>query len=278
MMIRFVFILTVIALLASCRPAKKIETAITKKDTSVRIIVPDVSKKDSSTKRTNDTLVAIRNVFNQIQKNHIDFTTFTAKVNIDFKGGEGKNFSFNANLRMLKDSAIWLTANYFLGEAMRVLITKDSVKLINKLDKSYTLRSVSYLQELTQLPLDLKTLQNLIIGNPVYFDSSITYYTSSNGVISLLSIGSFFKNLLTVSEVDKTLIHSKLDDVEPTRSRTADLTYTEYESKSGLPFSTKRTIAIAEKQHLDIRLDFKQYDFNQPVSFPFAIPKKYDRE
>jgi hypothetical protein len=51
--------------------------------------------------------------------------------------GDGKNYDVNATMRMYKDSAIWLSANAVLGiEAMRVLITKDSVKLLNKLDKT----------------------------------------------------------------------------------------------------------------------------------------------
>jgi outer membrane lipoprotein-sorting protein len=40
-------------------------------------------------------------------------------------------------------------------------------------------------------------------------------------------------------------------------------------------FATKRRISIAEKKKLDIRLDFKQYAFNETVSFPFSIPKNY---
>ena len=89
-------------------------------------------------------------------------------------------------------------ANALLGiEAMRVLITKDSVKLLDKLNKTYTARSVSYLQDVTDLPLDLKILQDLIIGNAVFLDSNIVSYSNGNNVINILSVGRWFKNLLT---------------------------------------------------------------------------------
>ena len=78
-------------------------------------------------------------------------------------------------------------------------------------------------------------------------------------------------------ESDMSLVHSKLDDADINRNRTADLTYSDYENKKGVPFSTKRRITVAEKTRLDIRMDFKQYDFNQEVSFPFSVPKNYDR-
>jgi hypothetical protein len=177
---------------------------------------------------------------------------------------------------MYKDSAIWMSANAVLGiEAIRLLITKDSVKLMNKLEKTYTARSVDYLQEVTQLPLDLKTLQNLIIGNAVYVDSNIVSYTRADGTISLLSIGTWFRNIITLNEGDHSIVRSKLDDVDIGRSRTADLTYDAYERKQGLLFATKRRISISEKKKLDIRLDFKNYSFNGEVSFPFSVPKNY---
>jgi hypothetical protein len=179
---------------------------------------------------------------------------------------------------MYKDSTIWISANAILGiEAMRLLITKDSVKLLNKLEKIYTARSIDYLREMTSLPLDLYTLQDMIIGNPVYLDSNIVHYSTGNGVVNLVSLGQFFKNLLTLNESDKTVIHSKLDDINPLKSRTADLSYSEYENKKGPRFPTKRQIAVSEKGRLEIKLDFKNYTFDQEVQFPFSIPKNYKR-
>ena len=73
------------------------------------------------------------------------------------------------------------------------------------------------------------------------------------------------------------MMHSKLDDVDINRSRTADLTYADYENKSGFNFSTYREITVSEKNKLDIRLNFKQYEFNKVLSVSFNIPKNYTR-
>jgi len=43
-------------------------------------------------------------------------------------------------------------------------------------------------------------------------------------------------------------------------------------------FSTYRKIAVSEKAKLDIELQFKQFDFNAALSFPFNIPKNYKRQ
>ncbi len=270
-MTRFLALLLLIAILASCRSTKKIQTAITKKDSVSTVKEPPRTSK-------NDTIQFITAALRKVDSNHIEFRTFSAKVNVDYSGSDGKKYDVNANIRMYKDSAIWIAVNALLGiDAMRLFVTRDSVKLLDKLNKTYTARSVDYLREVTSLPLNLYNLQDLIIGNPVFLDSNIISYSTNNNQVALLSLGDLFKNLITLNEADKTLIHSKLDDVDPARNRTADLTYSDYESKKGMPFSTKRRIVVAERNRLDIKLEFKQYDFNQEVNFPFSVPKNYDR-
>lgn len=271
-MTRIFALVILIGLLASCRSTKKIQTAIAKKDT-VAVVTPP-----PSADKKNDTIQWIRSTLGKLDSNKIDFRTFSGKLNVDYTGGDGKKYNVNANIRMYKDSAIWVAVNALLGiDAMRLFVTKDSVKLLDKLNKTYTARSVDYLQEVTSLPLNLQNLQDLIIGNPMFLDSNIVSYSTNNNQIAMLSLGELFKNLLTLDQNDKTLLHSKLDDKDPARNRTADLTYSDYENKKGPWFSTKRRIVVAEKNRLDVKLDFKQYEFNQDVSFPFSIPKNYDR-
>lgn len=268
---RIFFLLAIIVLLASCRSTRTISKAVTKKDTTERVVVPVPPSGV-------DTQQLIRTTLAQLHNNAINYQTFNAKVAVDYKGTDGKSYGVNASVKMKKDSAIWVSANAILGiEALRLLITKDSVKLLNKLEKEYTARSISYLQEVTSLPLDLFTLQEMIIGNPVFLDTNIIRYSAGNGVVNLLSLGQYFKNLLTVNEADKTMLQSKLDDANPLRSRTADLWYSDYDTKKGFLFPTKRQIVVSEKGRLEIKLDYKNYTFNEGVEFPFSIPKNYKR-
>jgi hypothetical protein len=179
---------------------------------------------------------------------------------------------------MYKDSVIWISITGALGfEGLRAYITADSVKLIDKQNKSYITRSVSYLQEVTALPLNLASLQDLLIGNPVFLDSNIVSYNKSATEISMQSNGDFFKNLITISETDKYIQSSKLDDMDEMKNRTCYLTYKDYENRKGVNFSISRGISVAEKKKLDIKLNFKQYEFNEMLSFPFSVPKNYKR-
>jgi hypothetical protein len=262
--------IAVLGLFASCRSTRKINNAISKKDTTQVVVVSEAK---------NDSLLFIKNTVDRFLSNKQEFTTFSSKVNVDYRDASGKNYNVNAIVRMHKDSAIWISANAVLGiEAIRVLITKDSVKLLNKLEKTCTSRSVDYLQELTSLPLNLTILQDLLIGNPVFFDHNIVSYSKGDATITLLSIGTLFKNLITLSDANHNIIRSKLDDADVNRNRTADLTYDDYESRKGMLFARQRRITIAEKKKLDINLSFKQYDFNEPVTFPFSVPRNYTRD
>lgn len=259
--------------LCSCHSTKKIQEAITtKKDTVVMVKKPTSNPHE-------DSMNFIRANYMSLKTNNIDYTSFSAKIDVDYEDADGKKNNVTAHVRMLKDSVIWVSITGLLGiEGLRVLITKDSVKLLDKQNKEYTERTVSYLQEVIELPLDLHSLQDLLIGNPVFLDSTnIVSYSRSPNTVSLISNGEYFKNLVTIGEDDKLLQSSKLDDIDELKNRTCYLTYSNYENKKGPNFATERTISVSEKKKLDIKLDFKQYEFNETLSFPFAVPKNYKR-
>lgn len=268
----FFLALTIVGLFAACRPSRVIGKAVGPKDSSIKtaaITKPEIPK--------TDTQQLIKTALNQVAQARIAFTTFSAKVDVDYKGTDGKGHNVNGNIKMYKDSAIWLSVSATLLniEGLRLLITKDSVKLMNKLEKTYAARGIGFLQEATSLPLDLYTLQDLIVGNPVYLDSNVVRYTHGNGVITLLSLGGLFRNAVTFSDANGTVLNSKLTDTDPYRARNADLVYSNYEQKGEKLFATKRQVVVSERGRLEVKLDFNNYAFNGEVSFPFKVPKNY---
>lgn len=260
-------------ILCSCGPTKKIQTAIAPKDTTAIVVIAppvDHAKEDS--------IAFIRDNYKQIENSRLIYTTFSAKIDVDYREADGKKNGVTAHIRMYKDSVLWVLINGPLGiEGVRALVTQDSVKVLDKQNKIYTARSVTYLQEVTELPLTLSTLQDLLLGNAIFLDSNINSYNKINGTISLLSIGEYFKNLYTIGETDKLAQSSKLDDVDGQRNRTCYLTYSDYDNKKGVNFSKDRNISVSEKKKLDIRLQFRQYEFNETLSFPFNVSEKYKR-
>jgi hypothetical protein len=266
-----IIIISGILVLTSCRSTKNIQTAIAKKDTVAAPVVVNDPHADS--------MLFISEAFQKLEKNKIEFETFSAKINTDYQGTDDKKYDLNVFLRMKKDSIIWISVNVALGiEGLRVIIDKDSVKIMNKLEKEYQVKSLDYLLEVAALPLDLHTMQQLLIGNPVFIDSNIKSYSLDGDLISMLCESEWFKHLITIQNNDHLVLHSKLDDVDAQRSRTCFLNYADYETKNGISFSTLRSISVTEKTKLDVKLHFKQYEFNETLSFPFSIPKNYKKK
>src|SRR4029453_6343563 len=65
------------------------------------------------------------------------FSAMTAKGDIEFNSADNST-SLSFHMRMKRDSAIWLSVSPLLGiEAVRILLTRDSVKALDKLNNIY---------------------------------------------------------------------------------------------------------------------------------------------
>ena len=269
----FLLLFTTLVVITSvgCKTAKKIQAAVDKKDsTSINITQPV----------NEDSILLVKNALQEVYSKKIDYKTFSAKIKVEYEDAKGKQPNITAYVRALNDSLIWISgyATIFNVEAFRILIKKDSVFVLDKINKEVKLRSIDYLQEVTEIPFDFETLQNLLIGNPIFLDENVISYKETDSKILLATLGKYFKHLLTLNKTDHFLIHSKLDDVNVVRNRTADITYGDYVNNNGVNFSTFREITVSEKNKLDVLLNFKQYEFNKELVIIFNIPANYTRK
>ncbi|MBX9732674.1 MAG: DUF4292 domain-containing protein [Chitinophagaceae bacterium] len=265
-------ILVFSALTFSCKTVKKVATiqeAFTKKDTVQTVMIVDAPKVDSA--------AIVKDIMRKVAKSKIDFTTFNAKIKVGYESAENSD-TYTANISIRKDSIIYIRIlGSFLGikqEGLQVKVKRDSVFLYKKIGERYVQnRSIGFLQEVTQIPFDFTTLQDMIIGNPVFIDSNIVSYKDNDAGLLVLMLGDTFKHLITLAQDDKTITHSKLDDVDIQRNRTCDITYSSYAPLGSYRFSTYRRVVVSEKSKLDIELDFKEYSINEPLKYTFEIPK-----
>lgn len=263
-----IFGISLLYIAGGCRSTKKLNTAVNKKDTLISTNPSIVN---------NDSIKGVVNILNSLEKNRIHFTTFSSKIKVQYEDSKGKQPDFNAFIRLYADSVLWvsISATFLSIEAFKILITKDSIIIVNKLDKLVERQPFNYIEEITHIPLNFSTLQDLLIGNPIYVGDSVVAYRQTENHILIATIGKFFKNLITISADNKLIERSKLDDLDVNQNRTADITYADYEKNSGVYFATYREITVAEKTKVDISLSYKQYEFNKELSFRFVIPPNY---
>ena len=255
----------------ACKSGRAISKAIAPRDTTLAVI---------KTTNTTDSLEQIKVAINNLMEHKIVYKTFNAKIKLDIQSSKENTPDLLANVKIIKDSVIWISisATMFNYEVFRVYITKDSVTLLDKREKTVQYRSIDYLKDITNIPFDFATIQDLIIGNPIFFnDKNLTVKKFEKySLISTVDKG--FKNLITLTTPENLLEHCKLDDTDLTQNRTADFTFADYENGSGFPFSTKREVVATEKNKLEIKMNYKQYEFNKELSINFSVPKSYKKK
>ena len=104
-----------------------------------------------------------------IDKSKFDFEWLGMKLDAEYTSKEEQQ-GFKATVRMRKDSAVSVSVSPALGiEVLRLLVDKDSLKMVSEIpgDRYVFLGSVDQLSELVKIDLDVSTLQDLLIGNPI---------------------------------------------------------------------------------------------------------------
>ena len=259
------FLVVVVISIVSCRSTKHITNVIAKKDSAVVVLNPEES----------DSAKSVQATLSKIKGKKINFNTFSSKVKVEYNDDNNRRLDFNAFIRMKKDSAIWVSIiAAFNIEAFRVMITPDSLIILDKINRTTQKRSLAYLEKITKVPFDYTTLEDLILGNPVYLANSVVSYADQGERVSMSTLGDVFKHYITVGKSDLNLLFSKLDDVDITRSRTANLAYSDYATSGPWMFAGVRKISLSEKTKLDVNLEFKQVEFDVPMTLPFRYPKR----
>jgi hypothetical protein len=120
-----------------------------------------------------------KELFENIDKNELAYDWFSAKLNIlsSFDGNE--NPKLGGQLRMKKDSVIWISASAGFGiEAFRLKITTDSVWFVNRLEKNYFCEAFSDFEARLGFHLSFDRLQSALVGNCLKggdFDAQYSY-------------------------------------------------------------------------------------------------------
>jgi len=261
--------LILILLSVACSNVKKVQVI---QDALTVKVVPDAAA--LAEKARQDSLLMVKGIVRNIANTKIDFKTMNAKVKMDYETINDKK-SFIANISIQKDSVIYITMRFDLGIiGVKAFINKDSIFLNFPQDKKTERHALSYLQELVKIPLSYQTIEDLVIGNPIFMDSiDIISYKVINERLQVSLMGKLFKNLIILSEDNTKLIELKLDDVDASKHRTCDINYSQHTLVKNIQFPLFRTISINAQTKLDIGMEIKEFSFDEPLKYTFSVPK-----
>jgi len=230
-------------------------------------------------------------LINKLQENELKFNQFSAKFNVTYQV-DGKKTSVSGNLRIDYDSIIWISISPALGlEAVRFMLTTDSIKYLNRLSKTFLSQDFLYINQLLNKTMDYDMAQSFLIGN----DFSLY---ESNSFKASIDNQQYKLNTIDRRKIRRFVRHSEDDISIPIQSIWLDpenfkiskvlikeaerdnrkfiATYGEFNNIEGrlIPSDLEFNIET-EVNKVKIKIRYSNIQFEQDQTYPFRIPENY---
>jgi hypothetical protein len=205
---------------------------------------------------------------------------------------EGKTNSFDISMRIKKDSIIWISISPLLGiEVARVMITRDSVKFMDRYHKKFQVSDYNFLNDLLRMNIDFEIVQGILTGNifaykktkfnSVFIEENQYYILSSLGKHKLKrSLEEKDPNKpviqdMWISDVTFRIIRLSIEDDRVDKSLVTD--YDDFRPTPAGLFPFKSQTKIKAQKPLNISIEYSKIMVNEAQEFPFTIPGSYAR-
>lgn len=224
--------------------------------------------------------IGFKSKSNDINIEEIDFDYFMAKTKVRYAEGD-KHVNGNANIRIKKDSLIWFSVSPSIGiEATRVMITKDTAIVINRLDKEYYVFNFEEISRYFNFKIDFDLIQSIILGNLARPLDETTKVSKENEYF-MIKQKSGPLDLQSYVLVDNKKIETVLINEHET-SNFLTLKYSDFKETGGYLFPNVCQVNLTYKAKkgpvvTSINLEHKRAEIaEKPLKFPFNIPDKYE--
>ena len=232
-----------------------------------------------------------RTLASNLKAREFKFERLNAKLSADAEV-DSTAASFTITLRIRRDSIIWMSISKLGIEGARVLITKDSVKFVNRLKNTFFVGDYAYISKLANTELDFEMLQSILVGNSVEFydedeklKPGITdcqYMLGTTRKKKMRKVIEKGKELREPAQsiymAPETFKISRILFYEFNPDRSFDALYGNYEAQGGDQlFPMKMNYTIKANKTVKVDLLYNKITLNEEQSFPFKIPENYER-
>ena len=216
--------------------------------------------------------------YKPVEVNAVDFKFLSTKSKLTIKT-ETLNQNVVVSIRMKKDSIIWLSAGLMGIEGVRAIVSVDSIKMIDKINKKAYLFDFKTLSERFNFDLNFNLLQAIILGN-------MPLPQSLEDLLLIEADQQIIRQNRTPVVVDNFVNQKRLNRIkvvdEEGKSMAIDYADFQLVSSFFVPFLSNTKINfIKDGKSAESLLTIQHTKVEMPVealAFPFAIPAVYEKK
>jgi hypothetical protein len=228
-------------------------------------------------------------LFSKMKASEFTYEWISSKVNAEVDEG-GKRTSFSITYRAKKDSIIWASVSKLGMEAARAIITKDSVKFINRLNSTYFEGDFKFISNAFGVDIDFIALQSALVGNslPQYDEDDFKSFVDRDQYMLSTARKRKLRRTLQRSDTLNLLAHSLW--LEPktfkisrfglydfTANQNLEIFYSNFTAIESQLFPFKVIFKVTGEIPAQISLQYTKVSHDVPQSLPFTVPEKYER-
>lgn len=245
----------------------------------------------------------------KVEKNSFDYESFSIKrISCQFASNSSKA-TFKINLKALKDKKILVSISKLNIPVGRVLLTPDSVKYVNYLDRNYFVDDYSFLSDFLNIDLDFATIQSILSNNAFSYrndprDKDFKTFESfvESGMYVLQSekerkiykmdqkgkTGKIERRLKRLDD-DALILQkmyfnpasfdlTKLLIVDKTNDRTMEMNFSDFEkvSQKDYPGSIDMSF-VSEEENVSLKIRMNGFSTEKIDTISLNIPEKYEQ-
>lgn len=205
------------------------------------------------------------------------FNSFQAKTKVEFFI-QGNNQEVNSQLRWIRDSVLWMNFSLVGIEGARLLVTKDSFFLIDRINKKYMAEKISDMAKKYNLPLSFSNLQAIFLGYPVILSKEPITEDKKTEFVHYTQQDSLWRGEYYTENSNQDFTKMHLVQKKGKNSLTTELADYRKVPKAG-KFAFNRIIEFYSTQIGKARLNilFKEITVNTPKEIKFSIPSRYEK-
>ena len=252
--------------------------------------------------------ISANRLIRNIENNAFDYKGLNIKkISCQYEN-QGNKTSFKANLSSAKDEYILLTLSKINVPVGRLLLTPDSLKMINYLEKNYILQDYNYLEKFLSSDIDFYTVQSILTSDVFSYNADtegddfkeFVSYTNS-GLHVLQSVKNRKLDKITrIGNEDKFDRYMKkmdeeafvvqylyidpetykvrkivLDDI--TNERKVQVEFSDYELLEKQLFPGNINIHFSSQESdLKMKINLSKFSTEYEPDYNFKIPEKYE--